>query len=395
MKILQINATYGIGSTGTIVRDIQKSCYDSGLECYVAYSLAEGDVPNGYKIGNWLSNKIHALLSRLSGKQGYFSYLPTLFFIRYLNELQPDIVHLHNLHSNYVNLPILLRYLAKHDIRTIITLHDCWWYTGGCFHYTQIGCKKWMHGCGNCPKKHEDMQSYIIDSSKTVLRDRRKLLLKIPRLSIIGVSDWISNEARRSLLKGLHTKTIHNGIDVNVFKYSSSDFRCRLGLEDKFIILGPATKWLMDVNRPILEYISKNMDSDEVLLLFGVSTKIPLPSNIILYGYTKDRFELAALYSAADVFVNVSREDSLSLINLESQSCGTPVITFDETGPKETVNNQTSFSVSPKEYHKILDYVRFIKDNRLPKEQVRRFIYENFRSDINSQKYVELYLNSL
>lgn len=395
MKIIQINATYGIGSTGTIVRDIQKSCHDSGLECYVAYSLADESVPNGYKIGNWYSNKLHALLSRISGKQGYFSYLPTLFFIRYLRHLQPDIVHLHNLHSNFINLPLLLRYLAKHDIRTIITLHDCWWYTGGCFHYTQIGCKKWMHNCGNCPKKYEDMQSYIVDSSKTVLRDRRKLLLKIPRLSIIGVSEWISNESRRSLLKDVQTTTIHNGIDVDVFQYTPSDIRSKLGIEEKFIILGPATKWLKGVNRPILEYISKNMNSDEVLILFGISTNIPLPSNIILYGYTKDRFELAALYSAADVFMNVSREDSLSLINLESQSCGTPVITFDETGPKETVNNQTSFSVSPREYHKILDYVRFIKDNRLPKEQVRRFINENYRSDINSQKYVELYQNLL
>ena len=391
MKILQINATYGIGSTGTIVRDIQRSCCDSGLECYVAYSLADADVPNGYKLGNRLSNKLHALLSRISGKQGYFSYLSTLFFIRYLKQLQPDVVHLHNLHSNYINLPLLLKYLAKHDIRTIITLHYCWWYTGGCFHYTLADCNKWLHGCGNCPKKRQDTPAYVFDSSADILKDRKELLQSIPRLTLVGVSDWISNEARKTFLSNKSIVTIHNGIDLSVFKPTDSNLRRDLGLEDKYIILGPASKWLLDANKSILNDFTKNMKDDEVLLLYGACDYITsLPANVKLYGFTKSREELAALYSCADIFVNTSWEDSLSLINLEAQACGTPVITLDSTGPRETVDNIYSKAVNLESPSCLYKAVSTIRLN--PKEiNVREFVQLNFSEVESCKKYLELY----
>ena len=98
MKIIQINAVYGFGSTGIIVRDLQDICYHNGIECIVAYSQSQDTVKNGYQLGNFISNKIHALLSRISGKQGYFSILSTRKFLKYLDQYHPDIIHLHNLH---------------------------------------------------------------------------------------------------------------------------------------------------------------------------------------------------------------------------------------------------------------------------------------------------------
>ena len=394
MKILQINATYGIGSTGTIVRDIQKSCHDSGLECFVAYSLADESVPNGYKIGNWFSNKLHALLSRISGKQGYFSYLPTLFFIRYLRHLQPDIVHLHNLHSNFINLPLLLRYLAKNDIKTIITLHDCWWYTGGCFHYTHAGCDRWLMGCGNCPKKKQDNPAYIFDKSASILDDRKNLMLDIPRLTIVGVSNWISDEARKTFLSVKSIVTVHNGIDPSIFKPTPSHIRKDLGLEDKFIILGPASKWLLDINKDILDDFTTRMQDDEVLLLYGACDEnCTLPPNVKLYGFTRNRKELAELYSCADVFVNTSWEDSLSLINLEAQACGTPVITIDSTAPRETVDNLYSKAVKLERVSCLYEEVNILRSKTINDNKVREFVQKNFSEKESCKKYIEIYLN--
>ena len=397
MRVLQVNATYGLGSTGTIVRDLKHYCQANGIECHVAYAKTSEKVDRGYKIGNRFSNKLHALLSRIAGKQAYFSYFPTLRFIRYIKNLRPDVVHLHNLHANYINLPMLLKYLAKNDIRTIITLHDCWWYTGGCFHYTAAGCSKWLDKCGNCPKRTSDTPAYLYDRSAKILEDRKKQLLSIPRLTIVGVSDWISNEARKSFLASKEIKTIHNGIDLTVFKPTHSDLRERLGLIDKYVILGPASKWLDPVNKEVFDYFAANMKDDEVLLLFGTEkTDRPLPTNVNLYGYTRDKHELAALYTMADVFVNCTREDSLSLINVEAQACGTPVVTFDATGPKETVDEEYSLSIQVGNCEKLYDSVQFIRlraeDGR--DSNFREFISCKFSKTDKFKEYINLYLNS-
>lgn len=393
MRVLQINAVYGVGSTGTIVKDIQRECETNGIECFVAYASCDGNaVHNGYKIGNVFSNKLHALLCRIAGKQAYFSILPTLFFLKYIKELKPDIVHLHNLHSNFIHLNLLLKYLAKNNIRTIITLHDCWFYTGGCFHYTAIGCNKWITGCHHCPKQYADTPAYVCDASKRIWKDRKQYLDAIKDLEIVGVSKWLSNEASKGLLKNRSITTIYNGIDRDIFKHTPSDLRRVLGLEDKYVLLGPASKWLSPVNKDVLGYFISNMTSYMSLVLFGVVSKSEdLPDNVIEYGFTKDKKELAALYSMADVFVNCSREDTLSLINLEAQSCGTPVVSFAKTGIGETVDTQSGCLVdnwSAKElFHCVLDIKN--KDSKsIP------ILNDCFSNDY-SLRYLSLYLRNV
>lgn len=398
MKVLQVNATYGLGSTGTIVRDLKECCEEHGIECYVAYALTDEKVERGYKIGNWFFNKLHALLSRIAGKQAYFSYIPTLWFIHYIKKLQPDVVHLHNLHSNYINLPIFLKYLAKNNVRTIITLHDCWWYTGGCYYYTAAVCSKWLDKCGKCPKRFFETPAYFIDKSAEILNDKKKYLLAIPRLYFVGVSDWISNEARKSFLASKTIMTIHNGIDLSVFKPTPSDLREKLGLTGKYVILGPASKWLDPINSVALNYFIKVMRDDEVLLLFGTLSSYVngLSEKVKLYGYTKNRQELAALYSMADIFVNVSREDTLSLINVEAQACGTPIITFDATGPKETVDEENSLSVPVGNYERLYDCVQCIRlrAGDGTSSNCREFISQKFSKTDKFKEYINLYTES-
>lgn len=400
MKVLQINAVYGHGSTGVIIRDIEQLCELSDIECYVASPDPKvREAKRGFIIGNVFDHKLHAVLSRINGKQAYFSRLATKRLLAYMDDIKPDIVHLHNLHSNYIHLNMLLQYLAKNDIRTIVTLHDCWFYTGGCFHYTAAGCMRWLESCGNCPKKKQDTPAYLWDCSANILADRKKYLLAIPRLTVTGVSEWISNEAKRTFLANTSVVTIRNGVDLDVFKPTPSDFRSHLDLQDKYIILGPASKWLLPINKQVLVDFVSMMKEDEILLLFGVWTDLQkkyikslhLGDKVVTYGYTKSRKELTQLYTMADVFVNCSREDSLSLINIEAQACGTPVVTFDQTGPKETVDDCYSFSVATGDVIMLYKKVSLVKHGATNKTQIRKFVSITYEIRNNYSQYISLY----
>lgn len=396
MKVVQINAIYGSKSTGTIVKEIQSCCEMHGIESYVAYSIADrpdNEVPRGYHIGNKLTVKWHAFISRVIGKQAYANRISTWKFLRWLDRVNPDVVHLHNLHSNYVHLNMLLRYLAKRDIATVITMHDCWYFTGGCMHYASIGCQRWQIGCGQCPKWRQ-LPSYFFDRTQSVLKDRKQYLSAIPRLTMVGASEWIANEMKQSLLKDLNITFIHNGFDLDVFTPTLSSKRKELGIENKFVILGPASKWLLPINQPTLDHFISRMSDDMVLVLFGcMEINDNLPRNVFQIGYTKSSKEMAELYSMADVLVNCSREDTLSSLNLECQACGTPVVTYDATGSKETVNDQCSFAVSTGDcealWGKIVEIKK--KSKNCYSEQCNSWVSTHFEKSENYKKYIYLY----
>ena len=396
MKVLQINATYANGSTGTIVQDIQQCCEEWEIECHVAYAISrvsKAKIKNGYKIGNFVSNKLHALLSRFCGQQAYFSYLPTLAFLHYMSRLKPDVVHLHNLHSNYINLNMLLRYLANYNIPTVVTLHDCWFYTGGCFHYTNVRCDKWQHGCGHCPKQRQDTPAYLCDKSASILRDRYRYFSKIKNLTVVGVSRWVTEECQKSVFKNVPCQTIYNGIDTDVFKPTPSNMRERYGLVGKFVILGPASKWLNEVNKDVFQTVVANLDKNSVLVLFGhTGENVQLLPNVITIGYTSSKEELAQLYSMADVFVNCTREESLSCINLEAQACGTPVITFSNTGATETVDGINSIKIRTGNANELLKALGEIKNSPSnAEEELLAWIDQRFEKNKNFEKYIHLY----
>lgn len=397
MKVLQINALFGDKSTGTIMRHIQDCCFNYGIDGFVSFSYADrpiNEIRNAYQIGNKFFAKTHAALSRIGGKQAYFSYLPTLIFLRYLDRVKPDLVHLHNLHNNYIHLNLLLSYLAEKDIVTIVTMHDCWYFTGGCTHYTNIGCDRWLKKCGNCPLPKSESAALIYDASSSILRDRDKYLNAIPRLTMVGCSEWIANECRKSVLKNRDIRVIHNGFDLNIFRPRESSLRKDLNLENKYVILAPAIKWLLPINKETFDYFKNNIPSDTVLVLFGCS-KINdgLPQNVVQIGYTKSAIQMAELYSMADVMVNCSREDTLSSLNLEAQACGTPVVTYEATGSKETVNSICGFAVETGNYVKLFDKVLEIKKSgkQAYTSNCISWVAENFEMNSSYKQYIELY----
>ena len=398
MKVMQINAVYGVGSTGVIVEDLHNLSLQNGIESYVSYSTTNknpAEIKNGYVVGDTLGKKIHAVLSRIGGKQAYFSTSATKNLIKHIESVKPDVVHLHNLHSNYVNLNLLLDYLAKKDIATVVTLHDCWFYTGGCFHYTAAGCDKWQKACGSCPKKKQDTPALLTDNSAKILADRKKYFGKIKNLTMTGVSAWMTAEGEKTVFKGRKTAVIYNGIDTEVFIPTPSDFRQRHNLEDKFLILALANKWLKPINKKTLDYVTQNLPDDSVIVMLGCTEaqKQSLPPNVLPLDFIKDRQELIKIYSACDVFANCTREESFSLVNVEAQSCGTPVVTYRNTGAQETVDNKCSFSVENGNEKEFFDAIMKIKEQgkQAFSDDCIKWVKASFDRDENYEKYIELY----
>ena len=338
MRVVQINAVCDTGSTGRICRELNDALVQQGHEGIVLYGNGNSEYELAHKVSGKLEVKIHGLLSRILGKNACFSPLATKRIMKALRSYQPDVVHLHNLHGNYVNLK-LLQYLAKYDIPTVLTLHDCWFFTGKCTHYTAVGCNRWQKGCHNCPQLKGDIPSWFFDRTDEMWQEKKELFAAIPRLAVIGVSDWITGEAQKSFLKDARSlERIYNWIDLSVFyprgKEAGGQFHIS---EDKHSILCIGAGWREDSckTKDLLALAQMLPAEYEIILAGAVPFADQLPSNIKSVGYISSADDLAKLYSACDVYVHLSREDTFGKVIAEAISCGTPAVVYDSTACPE------------------------------------------------------------
>lgn len=340
MKILQINSVCGKGSTGRIVLDIHRALLENGHESYVAYGRKPSiGCSEAIKIGTDFDVYMHVLKTRLFDLHGFGSKKATARFLRRVEEIDPDIIHLHNIHGYYINIELLFKYLKEKQKPVVWTLHDCWAFTGHCTYFDFVGCDRWKTGCYHCPQKRRYPASWILDRSRKNWQDKKRLFTGIRNMILVTPSKWLADLVKQSFLKEYPVEVIPNGIDINLFKPTPSDFRKKYGLEGKFIILGVANVW---EERKGLNYfleLSRMLRDDEVIVLVGLNKKQikTLPNSIVGIPKTNSPVELAKIYSAADIFVNPTLEENYPTVNLEAQACGSYVITFDSGGCRETI----------------------------------------------------------
>ena len=350
MKVLQIN-TFGNLSTGKIAVDIYRTLRAHGSEGAVAFARNEvpGDVPS-FKIGNPLSVYTDGVFTRLTDKAGHYSKGATEKLIKQIKEYDPDIIHLHNLHGYYINVPMLFDYLKDAGKPVVWTLHDCWAYTGHCCYYSMAGCEKWKtHGCSKCPQKKAYPASIFKDNSSKNFSEKNQMFHSVKNLHLVCVSKWLDNELKASFLKDIPSRVIYNGIDTSVFKPSSGNFRIKYNVGDKRIVLGVASTW--DTRKGLADFIelSKILDERYKIVLVGLNDKqkASLPDNMIGIGRTDGPKELAEIYSASNVLFNASVEETFGLPNVESLACGTPVVAYNCTGIPETMTENDGYIVEP------------------------------------------------
>lgn len=341
MKVLMINSVCGIGSTGRICTDIADELTENGHECKIAFgrkAAPERYQKYAYRITSDGGVKINALKARLFDNEGFNAARATKKLISFIEEYNPDVIHLHNLHGYYLNVEVLFDYLKKADKKVVWTLHDCWAFTGHCAYFDYPECDKWRENCGNCGRLN-DYPKAIIDRSERNLAKKKEIFGGVKNLTVVTPSKWLAELAKQSFLGEYLIEVINNGIDTAVFRPTESNFKEKNGLSGKKIILGVANIW--DARKGLGDFISlsKKISDDYRIVLVGLDEKQlgMLPENILGITRTSSAKELAEIYTAADVLFNPTYEDNYPTVNLEAQACGTPVVTYDTGGSGESV----------------------------------------------------------
>lgn len=343
MKILQINGVCGIKSTGRICTDLAEVLKENGHECLIAYGRET--VPEKYNslafhIGTDNDVNFHGLKARLFDSAGFGSKKVTKRFIEKIREYDPDIIHLHNIHGYYINIEILFKYLKECGKPIVWTLHDCWAFTGHCSHFTSAECERWRTGCFNCPQKRAYPSSLFLDRSKQNWGRKRKTFTGLEKLVCVTPSEWLAGLVRQSFLGGYNVRAIPNGIDLDLFKPTESDFRKRYGLENKKIILGVATAWSESKGIHEFESLSMLLDDRFKIVLVGLKPEMisaDAAERVLCIPKTDSVVELAGIYTAADVFINAGKEETMGLTTVEAMACGTPVAVSNLTAVPEVV----------------------------------------------------------
>ena len=333
MNIFILNAVCGSGSTGRMVAEMAAFLKRHGHRVMAAYGVGEG--PEwAVKINSRPGYCLHNGLSRLTDHAGLYSRPQTRYLIQKIREFQPDVVHIHTLHGYYVNYELLCGFLTEAGIPVVMTLHDCWSFTGHCTHFTGIRCDQWKTGCASCPQLRRYPVCYGRGDAARNWQRKRQAFTGLPNLTIVTPSRWLGELAEQSFLGKFPIQVIPNGIDLTVFRPTPGASLP----QGKPILLGAAGVW--EKSKGLFDFYRLAwLLPEHQIVLAGLSPaqRRALPPEILGLGHISDPRELAALYTAASVFVNPTREDTFPTVNLEAQACGTPVVTYDSCGCPETL----------------------------------------------------------
>lgn len=393
MKILQINSFFSVGAPPRIVNGIYDTLIEMGHECAIAAAREKMYAPeNSIRIGSNLGVKINALKSRLFDNEGFSAKHATKKLIKKIEAYNPDVIHLHNLHGYYINLEILFDYLKRAGKPVVWTLHDCWSITGHCAHFDYIGCDKWETACENCPQTKEYPKSLFKDNSRKNYKKKKEAFCGVNNMTLAPVSKWLEGILEYSFLSDYSTEVVYNGIDLSSFSPQKSNLKEKLCLGNKKVILGVAQNWGVKKGLNDFKKLYQSMNKEGLaLVLIGLSAEQQkeMPEGIICINQTNSKEELAEYYSLADVFLNLSYEETFGLVTLESLACGTPVIVYDRTAVPEIVDESCGEIVSAGNIDELLRKVEIIDKPSRTEACVRKaqeFDYKN-----GYLKYIQLY----
>ena len=401
-KLLQINPVVRENtSTGKIMRELGVLAQAAGWESYIAYSRARDGVPQHSSklipVGSKFDLLVHWLATRLFDAHGLASRKATRQLIRRIGEIDPDVVHIHNVHGYFLNYPLLLDYLAQRGKPVVWTVHDCWLFTGHCYHYAAAGCDKWQTQCHDCPQKRAFPTSWLLDRSRSNFEAKRRALTALQDFTLVTVSDWMRREVGKSFLRNVPCRVIHNGIDMNTFQpRPDAEVRQRYGISTEHYVLAVASIWLPQKGLPDLVRLAGLLPADEGLVLVGrisEEQKAAFPAGVTFIPRTEDAGALAALYSGALALVNPTWQDNYPTVNLEAIACGTPVVTYRTGGSVESVTPETGFVVEQGNVVGMSASLKAIRSlgKEYYREVCRAYALHHFDRKACFQDYIHLY----
>ena len=402
MRIFQINTSVNTGSTGRIAEEIGQTVIANGMESYIAYGRIVRDSQSSIiRIGNDWDVKCHVLATRLWDKHGFSSTHATKRFIDELKKVNPNIIHFHNLHGYYLNVEVLFNYLFRVQIPIVWTLHDCWPMTGHCSYFDYVNCNKWETECCKCPNLKGYPATLFIDKSKENFIRKKRVFTSVCNITFVTPSHWLKGIVEHSYFNSYPVKVIHNGVDLKVFEPQKDEkVKVKYGLStENKIILGVASIW--DRRKGLTDFIRMNqmLAKNEQIVLVGLNKDQirSLPKGIVGVSRTENMYDLAALYSVADVFVNPTWVDNFPTTNIEALACGTPVVTYQTGGSPEAISKDTGRIVEKGNVEALYQAVSEIleKGKRYYQPLCRKRVESFFNKEERYQDYIELYKSLL
>ena len=401
MKVLQINTTYkNGGSTGRIVYDLQQIQKQENLGAYVAYGFNTSDTfeSNTLCLQENFRRKINILRTRIFDHHGFYNEFETKKLLQWINEIKPDIIHLHNIHNHYVNVGMLFDYIKANGIPVIWTLHDCWPFTGHCAYFDFVNCQKWKTGCNNCKSLSDYPKTWFFDRTKKNYMDKQRAFCGVKKLVLCPPSEWLGRLISESFLKEYPINVINNGVDISLFHPAKDilSVKQKLKIVGKKMILAVANIFNTRKGVEYLQKIPSLLNDDEVLVIVGIRKeqhRLFVHERCITIDRTNNIQELAEYYSSADVFINPTLEDNFPTTNIEALACGTPIVTFHTGGSIECITEKTGIIV--KKY----DLLGLVNASRKILEKGKSWYTTNctesarlnYNKQIQYMKYIDLY----
>lgn len=392
MRILQINSVYNYGSTGRIVADIHHELIKRGHESFVIYGRKsafgrEGTVihEEGVEfIGNKNEELQHLFFGVFFDNHGLCSKKITSKIVKRIQEIKPDIIQIHNLHGFYINYPMLFEAIQSMEIKVVWTFHDCWPFTGFCSHFEYNECDQWKTGCKKCP--YRNVYPYRVFSRSSRNYELKKTLFgSVKSMHLVVPSNWMKERVKDSFLKDYPVQVIHNTIDLSRFKVLSDPetLRKENGLEKKQVILAVSGIWNKQKGLEEYKKLSSLLSEDQVLVMIGLTEKQinKMPEKIISLPRTESIEKLVEWYNIADVFVNLTLEDTYPTVNLEAQACGLPIITY-RTGGSTEIAEKNGYVVEKYDLNKVMEWI-----NTKPQKRIISDLEDRSMVD----QYIELY----
>ena len=396
MKVLQINVSANSGSHGRIADEIGGLLIERGHDNIIAYGrTANNSKSTLIKIGSSLDLALHLVKTRLFDLHGFGSSRSTHILTKQIEAINPDLIHLHNLHGYYLNIEALFTHLKNWNKPVVWTFHDCWPFTGHCSHFMHVNCNKWHEECCECPNTQRYPKSWLIDNSKWNYRKKKQLFTGLEKMVLVSPSVWLAEQLKNSFLKKYEIRVINNGVDLDKFKPVDNEaIKFRYGLNKKYI-LGVASIWTKRKGLDDFLDLRKRLDPGIEIVLVGLkkSQTKSLPEGITGIFRTENINVLAGLYTGAEVFVNPTYVDNFPMVNIESLACGTPVITYNTGGSSEAIDFKTGKVVEKGDIstlHKSI--IGMLNSKELySSAQCRDWAYRKFSAQERFNDYICLY----
>ena len=396
-KLLLIGSSLNYGSPGKITENLGLLAQKDGWDVYQAHGVKYTN-PSKLKtrpVSSPFGEKIHVAYSLLLDAHGLASTCETKKLVRWIDEIKPDVIHLHNLHGYYLNYKVLFDYFATLETPIVWTLHDFWPITGHCAHFDYAGCDKWKTECGHCPQRGTYPKSLFLDRSQRNFKMKKRAFTSVQNMIITPVSIWVGNLVAESFLGKYPIRPIYNGIDTEVFKPTENDLRKQLGVEGKFVLVGVAAPWYPLKGMNDYFDLSTHISSECQIIMIGLKTEQirNLPKRIIGIEKTQNQKELAQYYSMADVVLNLSYQETFGMTTVEGMACGTPGIVYNKTASPELVTLETGRVVRAGNIEELVAAIYELKS--LGKTSFRQACRNRavtcFNKDKQFGEYIQLY----